>query len=59
MDVAWRFSKSCTTRVYHYCYTETIPVAAYKHNEKEIYGIQFHPEVSHSLDGKKLFYNFW
>jgi GMP synthase (glutamine-hydrolysing) len=38
--------------------TETIPVAAYKHNEKEIYGIQFHPEVSHSLDGKKLFHNF-
>lgn len=38
--------------------TETIPVAAYKHDSKDVYGIQFHPEVSHSLDGKTLFHNF-
>ncbi len=41
--------------------TESIPVAAFKSNgnfEKPVYCIQFHPEVSHSLEGKKLLKNF-
>lgn len=38
--------------------TESIPVAAYKIENKPIYGIQFHPEVTHSLDGKALLRNF-
>jgi GMP synthase (glutamine-hydrolysing) len=38
--------------------TDSIPVAAFKHNEKEIYGIQFHPEVTHSTDGKEILKNF-
>ena len=38
--------------------TDSIPVAAFKHSEKEIYGIQFHPEVTHSTDGKTLLQNF-
>lgn len=38
--------------------TESIPVAAYKVEDKPIYGIQFHPEVTHSLDGKALLRNF-
>ncbi|MEQ8583274.1 MAG: glutamine-hydrolyzing GMP synthase [Marinoscillum sp.] len=38
--------------------TESIPVAAYKVEDKPIYGIQFHPEVTHSLDGKTLLRNF-
>ncbi|MFT6882659.1 MAG: GMP synthase (glutamine-hydrolyzing) [Marinoscillum sp.] len=38
--------------------TESIPVAAYKVEGKPIYGIQFHPEVTHSLDGKALLRNF-
>ena len=38
--------------------TPTVKVAAYKHKEKEVYGIQFHPEVTHSIDGKILFRNF-
>ncbi len=41
--------------------TESIPVAAFV-NEKNaphpIYGIQFHPEVYHSTEGKKLIDNF-
>jgi GMP synthase (glutamine-hydrolysing) len=41
--------------------TEGIPVAAFKSNgnfEQPVYCIQFHPEVSHSLEGKQLLKNF-
>ncbi len=42
--------------------TESIPVAAYKaadsFAEQPVYGIQFHPEVTHSTDGKQLLKNF-
>ena len=33
-------------------------IAAVKHKEKPIYGVQFHPEVVHSLIGKDVFRNF-
>lgn len=38
--------------------TDSIPVAAYKLNNKEVYAIQFHPEVTHSTDGLTLLKNF-
>lgn len=42
--------------------TESIPVAAYKAGkkfaEKPVYAIQFHPEVTHSVDGSQLLKNF-
>ncbi len=40
--------------------TESIPIAAFKLNgdHPPIYGIQFHPEVTHSLEGKQLIRNF-
>lgn len=38
--------------------TENAPFAAIKHKEEEIYGIQFHPEVTHSVIGPKIFENF-
>lgn len=41
--------------------TESIPVAAFK-NETDaanpLYGLQFHPEVYHSSEGKKMIFNF-
>lgn len=47
--------------------TESIPVAAFrrretsdlKHeNEQSLYALQFHPEVYHSIEGKKIIFNF-
>ena len=42
--------------------TESIDVAAYKSSEGKFdnpfYGIQFHPEVTHSLEGQAIFQNF-
>ncbi|KAK7207273.1 hypothetical protein BZA70DRAFT_270889 [Myxozyma melibiosi] len=38
--------------------TDNAPFAAITHTSKHIYGIQFHPEVTHTKQGKKLFHNF-
>lgn len=38
--------------------TETVNVAAYRVKGEETYGIQFHPEVTHSLEGKIVLRNF-
>ena len=40
--------------------TESIPVAAFKNKNTAhvIYGLQFHPEVYHSAEGKKILKNF-
>ena len=34
-------------------------IEAMKHKEKEIYGIQFHPEVHHTPKGEYIFRNFY
>jgi len=38
--------------------TETVEVAAYKVQNQERYGIQFHPEVTHSTEGLQIIENF-
>ena len=41
--------------------TDSIPVAAFKQNgdsANPLYGLQFHPEVYHSIEGKKILHNF-
>jgi len=38
--------------------TESVKVAAYKVKGEETYGIQFHPEVTHSTEGKTILRNF-
>ncbi|TDE18472.1 glutamine-hydrolyzing GMP synthase [Dyadobacter psychrotolerans] len=38
--------------------TESVHVAAFKVEDELTYGIQFHPEVTHSAEGKKLMHNF-
>lgn len=38
--------------------TDSVKVAAYHVKGTQTYGIQFHPEVTHSLDGRQLLQNF-
>ncbi len=38
--------------------TGTCPIAAVKHKQLPIYGLQFHPEVTHTVGGAKLLSNF-
>ena len=38
--------------------TESIPVAAFRKTNENLYGVQFHPEVYHSKEGKKVINNF-
>lgn len=39
-------------------YTQSAPYAALAHNSKPFYGIQFHPEVTHSPQGKEVIGSF-
>ncbi len=39
-------------------HTENTPCAAIAHHQKKLYGVQFHPEVVHSLGGIALIRNF-
>jgi GMP synthase (glutamine-hydrolysing) len=39
-------------------HTENTPCAAIAHHDKQLYGVQFHPEVVHSIGGIALIRNF-
>jgi len=39
-------------------HTENCPVAAFRHKEKSIYGLQWHPEVIHTEHGVQMLCNF-
>ncbi len=38
--------------------TSSCPIAGMCNEEKQFYGIQFHPEVTHTLQGESMFKNF-
>lgn len=38
--------------------SENCPIAAAENPEKKLFAVQFHPEVLHTVEGKKIFSNF-
>jgi GMP synthase (glutamine-hydrolysing) len=38
--------------------TATCPVAAVRHRHRPVFGLQFHPEVSHTPHGSRILHNF-
>jgi GMP synthase (glutamine-hydrolysing) len=38
--------------------SDNSPHAAFRHRDRDLYGLQFHPEVTHSVDGKEILRNF-
>jgi GMP synthase (glutamine-hydrolysing) len=38
--------------------SENSPICAISNEQKNIYGVQFHPEVAHTIEGKKIIDNF-
>jgi GMP synthase (glutamine-hydrolysing) len=50
------FSVPCDYEVL--AHTENCPVAAFRHKEKPIYGLQWHPEVVHTENGMQILSNF-
>jgi GMP synthase (glutamine-hydrolysing) len=63
-------SKTSSVWMSHSDHTEEMPesfellaksdyaIAIVKHKNKDIYGVQFHPEVTHTFEGEKLLNNF-
>ncbi|MHA1583913.1 MAG: glutamine-hydrolyzing GMP synthase [Promethearchaeota archaeon] len=41
-----------------YAQTDTCPIAAMGNPQKKIFGLQFHPEVHHTIHGTEIFSNF-
>ena len=39
-------------------HTNNAPICAIRNSQKKIYGVQFHPEVVHTRNGKEMLHNF-
>jgi GMP synthase (glutamine-hydrolysing) len=39
-------------------HTDNSPISAIRHTQKKIYGLQFHPEVHHTTEGRQILHNF-
>lgn len=52
-DVTWRYNCKIPDNFHVIASTKDVKVGAYEIENEHTYGIQFHPEVYHSTQGKK------
>ena len=57
MSHTWQVA-SCPEGFEPVARTDNCPVAAMANEERRIYGVQFHPEVTHTEEGRLLLHNF-
>ncbi|MBO7663975.1 MAG: glutamine-hydrolyzing GMP synthase [Clostridia bacterium] len=57
MSHTWQVTE-CPPGFHATAETEHCPIAAMENREKRVYGVQFHPEVTHTAEGKILLLNF-
>lgn len=58
MDVTWRYHQKIPSNYKIIASTSDVEIAGYHIEGEETYGIQFHPEVYHSTEGKILLQNY-
>ncbi len=57
MSHTWQVA-ACPSGFQSVAHTESCPVAAMADERRGIYGVQFHPEVTHTEEGRLLLHNF-
>ena len=57
MSHTWQVC-ACPPSFHPIAETDNCPIAAVANEERKIYGVQFHPEVTHTDEGKQLLHNF-
>ena len=57
MSHTWQVSQ-CPPGFHLIAETDNCPIAAMANDDNHIYGVQFHPEVTHTEEGKSLLRNF-
>ncbi len=58
LDESWRPGRRLERNLESLAATDTCPFAAVRHRTKPIYGLQFHPEVTHTEHGGDILGNF-
>ena len=57
MSHTWQVTQ-CPPGFHPIAVTDNCPIAAIANEDKRIFGVQFHPEVTHTDEGKQLIHNF-
>ena len=57
MSHTWQV-KTCPPGFHAIAETDNCPIAAMANDERRVYGVQFHPEVTHTEEGRKIIENF-
>ncbi len=57
MSHTWQV-KACPPGFHPIAQTDSCPVAAMANDERRVYGVQFHPEVTHTDEGRRIIENF-